>query len=421
MPIATPALCRDCLHPFAGPGPCPACHSPRVARHPELWQLSIAHMDCDAFYASVEKRDNPALRDVPIIVGGGQRGVVTTACYLARIHGVRSAMPMFQARKLCPQAVEVPIRMSVYVEASRHIRRLMDELTPVIEPLSLDEAFLDLTGTARLHNAPPVVQLAKLANRIQNEVGITISVGLSHNKFLAKIASDLDKPRGMALIGKAETASFLRGKPVGLLWGVGPAMQQKLAQDGIRKIDDMLRYSAKDLADRYGSMGLRLYDLSRGQDARKISTQSKVKSISSETTFNKDTADAELLDGYLWRLSVETADRAKAKGLAGRVVVLKLKTSDFRGLSRRLTLEAPAQQADTIYTVASRLLQKARTNGPFRLLGVGISDLCPEAGTETADDLLDTNAPKRRAIEAATDSIRQKYGKESIKKGRALK
>ncbi len=421
MPNPTPALCRDCLHPFAGPNACPKCHSPRVARHPELWQLSIAHMDCDAFYASVEKRDNPELRDVPIIVGGGQRGVVTTACYIARLYGVRSAMPIFQARKLCPQAVEVPIRMSVYVEASRQIRTLMDELTPIIEPLSLDEAFLDLTGTARLHKTPPAVQLAQLANRIHAEVGITISIGLSHNKFLAKIASDLDKPRGMALIGKAETTDFLKGKPVGMLWGVGPALQQKLAQEGIRKIDDLLRYTAKDLADRFGGMGLRLYDLSRGQDARKINTRAPVKSISRETTFSKDTADAEVLDGYLWRLSVETADRAKAKSMAGRVVVLKLKTSDFRQLSRRLTLETPAQHADTIYTIARRLLKPTLPQGPFRLLGVGLTELCTEDAANASTDLLDIDAPKRRAIEQATDSIRDKFGKDAIKKGRALK
>jgi DNA polymerase-4 len=378
-------------------------------------------MDCDAFYASVEKRDNPKLRDVPIIVGGGQRGVVTTACYLARLYGVRSAMPMFQARKLCPQAVEVPIRMSVYAEASRQIRTLMDELTPIVEPLSLDEAFLDLTGTARLHKTPPAVQLARLANRIQAEVGITISIGLSHNKYLAKIASDLDKPRGMALIGKAETEDFLKGKPVSMLRGVGPAMQQKLAQEGIRKIDDLLRYSAKDLADRFGSMGLRLFDLSRGQDARKINAKAPVKSISRETTFNKDTADPEVLDGYLWRLSVETADRAKAKHMAGLVVVLKLKTSDFRQLSRRLTLETPAQNADMIYTIASRLLQAVLPQGPFRLLGVGITDICEENLREASADLLDVDAPKRQAIEAATDVIREKFGKDAIKKGRALK
>ena len=416
-----PALCRDCLHPFSGPGACPACRSPRVTRHAELWRLSIAHVDCDAFYASVEKRDNPALRDIPIIVGGGQRGVVTTACYLARIHGVRSAMPLFQARKLCPQAKIVPIRMHVYQEASRQIRALMDKLTPVIEPLSLDEAFLDLTGTQRLHKVPPAVMLAKLANQIKAEVGITVSVGLSHNKFLAKVASDLDKPRGMALIGKAETTSFLKGKPVDMLWGVGPAMRQKLAQEGIRTIDDLLRYSDKDLAKRFGGMGLRLYDLSRGKDARKISARTVIKSISKETTFNVDTSDPEILDGYLWRLAVETADRAKFKNMAGRVVVLKLKTSQFKQLSRRVTLSTPTQQADTIYAQARHLLTATLCHGPFRLLGVGISDLGPAQESMGAADMLDLQAPKRQALEKATDTIRHKFGADSIKKGRALK
>ncbi|MCF6273654.1 MAG: DNA polymerase IV [Rhodobacteraceae bacterium] len=416
-----PALCRDCLHPFSAGGPCPKCHSPRIIRHAELWRLSIAHMDCDAFYASVEKRDNPALQGSPLIVGGGRRGVVTTACYQARIFGVRSAMPMFQARKLCPQATIVPPRMEAYVEASRQIRSLMDKLTPAIEPLSLDEAFLDLTGTARLHKAPPVVLLAKLANRIQADIGITISVGLSHNKFLAKIASDLDKPRGMALIGKAQTREFLKGKPVGILGGVGPAMQHSLARNGIRTIDDLLRFSAKELTARYGSIGLRLYDLSRGKDSQKISAQTKVKSISHETTFEVDTADPDTLDGHLWRLSVQTADRAKAQEKVGKVIVLKLKTSDFRSLSRRLTIDTPTNHADTIYTIANRLLQNALPHAPFRLLGTGLMELSAQSSAPPIPDLLDSEAPKRQSIESATDSIRRKFGKKSIQKGRALK
>ena len=378
-------------------------------------------MDCDAFFASIEKRDHPDLANLPVIVGGGQRGVVTTACYLARIHGVRSAMPMFQARKLCPQAVVMPIRMQVYREASRQISALMRTLTPAIEPLSLDEAFLDLTGTARLHKPPAVVQLAKLANRIKSEVGITVSVGLSHNKFLAKIASDLDKPHGMALIGKAETAGFLRGKPVGLLSGIGPAMQQKLAQGGIYKIDDILRYSTRELGQRYGAMGLRLHDLAHGRDTRKISPENPVKSISRETTFPRDTADMEALEGYLWRLSVETADRAKANRMAGQVVVLKLKTHDFRSLSRRITLNTPVQLADSIYTIARELLKPVYHQGPFRLLGVGISELRPDSIAGAAQDMLDVTAPKRHAIESATDAIRHRFGKNSILKGRALK
>ncbi|PJN96384.1 DNA polymerase IV, partial [Amaricoccus sp. HAR-UPW-R2A-40] len=206
-----PSLCRDCLTPSPDPGRCPACRSPRTVAHPELLDLAIAHVDCDAFYASVEKRDDPSLRDVPLIVGGGQRGVVTTACYLARIHGVRSAMPMFQARRLCPQAVVVKPRMARYVEVSRQIRALMEALTPLVEPLSLDEAFLDLTGTERLHKAPPALLLARLQARVEAELGVSVSVGLSHNKFLAKTASDLDKPRGFSVIGRAETAAFLAG------------------------------------------------------------------------------------------------------------------------------------------------------------------------------------------------------------------
>ena len=197
-PLHTPrimsALCRDCLTEFETGNRCPACRSPRILAHPELARLAIAHMDCDAFYASVEKRDNPELRDKPVIVGGGTRGVVSTCCYIARINGVRSAMPMFQALKLCPEAVVVKPRMSVYVEVSRAIRAMMEALTPAIEPLSLDEAFIDLTGTARLHGAPPAVMLARLMQRMETELGLSGSVGLSHNKFLAKIASDLDKP-----------------------------------------------------------------------------------------------------------------------------------------------------------------------------------------------------------------------------------
>jgi len=189
-----PALCRACLTEIEEASRCPACGSPRVLSHPELFSLSIAHMDCDAFYASVEKRDNPELRDKPVIIGGGRRGVVSTACYIARIKGVRSAMPMFKALKLCPEAIVVRGRMDTYVEVSRQIRKLMEDLTPDIEPLSLDEAFLDLSGTARLHGHPPAVMLANLLKRMEEELGITGSIGLSQNKFLAKVASDLDKP-----------------------------------------------------------------------------------------------------------------------------------------------------------------------------------------------------------------------------------
>jgi DNA polymerase-4 len=392
-----------------------------MVAHDELTGLSIAHMDCDAFYASVEKRDNPALRDQPVIVGGGTRGVVSTCCYIARIKGVRSAMPMFQALKLCPEAVVVKPRFSAYTEASRAIRAMMEELTPSIEPLSLDEAFLDLTGTARLHGAPPAVLLARLTKRMEDELGLTGSIGLSHNKFLAKIASDLDKPRGFSVIGKAETESFLKPKPVRIIWGVGQATQTALESAGIRTIADLLRWDRTDLVARFGSMGDRLWHLARGLDTRRVNRDEKLKSISKETTFFEDTSDPDLLDGHIWRLSEQVADRAKAKGLSGRTVTLKLKRGDFQLVTRRHSLTDPTQLTDRIYRAARDLFDHARTQGPFRLIGVGISDLAPEDQADLSADLLDPNATKRAAAERATDAIRAKFGAEAIIKGRALR
>ena len=417
-----PSLCRDCLTlTDATPARCPACRSPRLVAHGELATLSIAHMDCDAFYASVEKRDNPALRDQAVIVGGGQRGVVSTCCYIARIKGVRSAMPMFQALKLCPEAVVVKPRFSAYTEASRAIRAMMEELTPSIEPLSLDEAFLDLTGTARLHGAPPAVLLARLTKRMEDELGLTGSIGLSHNKFLAKIASDLDKPRGFSVIGKAETEAFLKPKPVRVIWGVGQATQTALETAGIRTIADLLRWDRADLGARFGSMGDRLWHLARGLDTRRVNRDEKLKSISKETTFFEDTSDPDLLDGHIWRLSEQVADRAKAKRLSGRTVTLKLKKGDFQLVTRRHALSDPTQLTDRIYRAARDLFDHARTTGPFRLIGVGISDLAPEDQADLSQDLLDPEARRRAATERATDAIRAKFGAEAIIKGRALR
>jgi DNA polymerase-4 len=416
-----PALCRDCLAEIPDTRRCPACGSPRVLAHPELFTLSIAHMDCDAFYAAVEKRDNPDLRDKPVIVGGGRRGVVSTACYIARIRGVRSAMPMFQALKLCPDAVVVRPRMAVYVEVSRAIRAMMNDLTPAIEPLSLDEAFLDLSGTERLHHAPPAVLMARLVRRMETELGVSGSVGLSHNKFLAKVASDLDKPRGFSVIGKAETDDFLKDRPVGLIWGVGRVFQGQLERDGIRTFTDLLRRDRKDLATRYGSMGDRLWHLARGMDYRRVSADAPMKSISNETTFFEDTGNLSVLDGHLWRLSEKVADRAKAKASAGRVVTLKVKQSDHRILTRRQSLYAPTQLADKIYSVARMLLDGVADKGPFRLIGVGISDLEEADSTAAHGDLLDPDAKRREAVERAQDAIRKRFGEDAILKGRALR
>ena len=416
-----PSLCRACLHAFEAGKRCPACRSPRVTSHSELFTLSIAHMDCDAFFASVEKRDNPDLVEKPVIVGGGRRGVVSTACYLARIRGVKSAMPMFQALKLCPDAVVVKPRFEAYSEASRAIRAMMEEMTPAIEPLSLDEAFLDLTGTERLHGAPPAVMLARLTRRMQDELGLTGSIGLSHNKFLAKMASDFDKPRGFSVIGKAETVDLLRPKPIGLIWGVGPQAQASLDAVGIRTFEDVLRWELSDLVRRFGGLGERIYHLARGEDRRRVTAHEPVKSISNETTFETDTRDPEILDGHIWRMAEKVSSRAKARDLVGRVVTLKLKRADHTLLTRRVSLRAPTQIADTLYRTARGLFDGRGESGAYRLLGVGLSELSPAATAPSEADLLDSGRAARERAERAADAIRARFGAEAILKGRALR
>ena len=416
-----PALCRDCLETFENGRRCPACRSPRVTSHPELYDLSIAHMDCDAFYASVEKRDNPEIRDKPVIIGGGRRGVVSTACYIARIKGVRSAMPMFQALKLCPEAVVVRGRMETYVEVSKQIRAMMEEMTPAIEPLSLDEAFLDLTGTARAHGKPPAAMLARLVKRMREEIGITGSIGLSHNKFLAKIASDLDKPRGFSVIGAAETLAFLSDKSVRMIWGIGDVGQASLNKAGIQTFSDLQRWERQALLDRFGSMGERLWHLARGEDHRPVKSNRAVKSVSNETTFDDDITDKDLLDGHIWRMAEKVADRLKAKDIAGRTVTLKLKRADFKLLTRRATLSDATQTADRIYNTARALFDRMDHPTPYRLLGVGVADLIPADQADREGNLLDPQEAARLKAERATDAIRNRFGADAILKGRALR
>ena len=378
-------------------------------------------MDCDAFYAAVEKRDNPELAEKPVIIGGGKRGVVSTACYVARIKGVRSAMPMFQALKLCPEAEVISPRMSVYAEVSRAVREMMNDLTPIVEPLSLDEAFMDLTGTERLHGAPPAVLLCRLVNQMEDELGITGSIGLSHNKFLAKVASDLDKPKGFQIIGKEETVEFLRNRPVKLIWGVGPSAQGSLERAGIRTFGDLLRWERKDLSDRFGHLGDRLWHLARGMDFRRVNPRAPVKSISNETTFFEDTNNPDILDGHIWRLAERVADRAKAKSYVGRVVTLKLKRANHSSLTRRVTLKDPTQIADRIYRTARGLFDGVGDEGPYRLLGVGLSQLLSEDEAGPDGDLLDPEGTARAGAERAADAIRERFGEGAILKGRALR
>ncbi|MBX3488187.1 DNA polymerase IV [Parvibaculum sp.] len=414
-------FCRDCLSAAPeGATRCPSCKRPRLKFHPEIHELAIAHLDCDAFYAAVEKRDDPSLRDKPLIIGGGKRGVVSTCCYIARIRGVRSAMPMFKALAACPEAVVMPPNMAKYAEVGREVRQLMRELTPLVEPLSIDEAFLDLAGTERLHHGSPALSMARLVNRIEKEIGITVSVGLSHNKFLAKIASDLDKPRGFSVIGRAETLSFLAAKPVSLIWGVGKAFEAKLARDGITRISQLQRMEENELMARYGSMGSRLWRLARGLDVRTVEPSQGAKSISAETTFTDDISDAAALDRILWPLCEKVSRRAKAAGLSGATVVLKLKTADFKTRTRNQTLHDPTQLAEVIYRIAAPLLAREATGTAFRLLGVGISQLT-DGDLADPPDMLDPAATRRATAERAMDRLRAKFGDKSIGKGRGLR
>ena len=418
-----PALCRDCLAWFDRPPGrrCPTCAGARVLAHPELDRLAIAHLDADAFYAAVEKRDDPSLRDRPVIVGGGRRGVVSTCCYIARVAGVRSAMPMFKALELCPDAVVVRPRMELYDAIGRDIRARMRALTPRVEPLSLDEAFLDLAGTDRLLGGPPAMTVARLALEIEREVGVTVSVGLSHNKYLAKIASDLDKPRGFAVIGRAETLSFLAPRPVRSIWGVGQALADRLEADGIRTNADLRKIDASVLVARYGRIGRRLHDLAHGIDNRRVNPDQPVKSISSETTFDEDIGDADRLIGHLWRLAVATSDRAKTRRMGGRTIVLKLKTRAFRIVTRQARLPEPTNLAEVIYRMAEPMLLREIGQGPFRLIGVGLSALADLPDGRPPARLFADRSDGQARAEAATDSIRGRFGKDAIIRGRALR
>ena len=419
----SPALCRDCLAPFQAESSrvrCPSCQSRRVVVHPELHILSIAHIDCDAFYASVEKRDDPSLQDKPVVIGGGKRGVVSAACYVARIYGIHSAMPMFKALDACPHAVVIKPNMAKYREEGLKIRAMMQATTPLVEPLSIDEAFLDLSGTEALHHGSPATLLARLAKRIEDELRLTVSIGLSYNKFLAKIASDLDKPRGFAVIGQGDAKDFLKDKPVGLIWGVGKALRGALARDGIHRIGDLLRYEELELIARYGAMGRRLYRFARGEDKRRVDPDAPTKSISGETTFETDIDDPEALLAAIWPLCETVARRTKKAGLAGRTVTLKLKTASFQTLTRSRRLQDPTRLAEGIYAAVKPMIEKEADGRRFRLIGAGLSDL---VDGELADppSLFDPEVAKRVKVEGLIDSVRERLGPGAIRKGRGLK
>ncbi|MDE2466488.1 MAG: DNA polymerase IV [Alphaproteobacteria bacterium] len=416
MALAMSGFCRDCLADAEG-ARCTACGSRRLLVHRELYELNIAHLDCDAFYAAIEKRDDPSLLDKPLIIGGGKRGVVSTACYIARISGVRSAMPMFQALKLCPEAVVIRPDIKKYTEVARAVRAAMRALTPLVEPVSLDEAYLDLSGTERLHGTSAARTMARLAKQIEQEIGITVSVGLSYNKFLAKLASDLDKPRGYAVIGRAEAFEFLRSKPISFIRGVGDATAARLARDGITRIAQLQDMAADDLAKRYGKTGWWLANMARAQDARPVDPDAEMKSISGETTFAADIADFETLSHLLWDQAERVSARAKAAQMGGRTITLKLKTARFQTRTRASSLDAPTQLAHRIFEVASPMLAREADGTAFRLIGVGLSQLAPSGDCDPPDLLRDE---RHAAAERAIDAVRAKFGRTIVTKGRSL-
>ena len=413
------ALCRDCFATDAGTA-CGACGSDRVVRHRELARLAIAHVDCDAFYAAVEKRDDPGLRDRAVLVGGSRRGVVMAACYNARRFGIRSAMPMFEALRACPDAAVIRPDMKKYAAVSREIRGLLNDVTPAVEPISIDEAVLDLSGTERLHRAAPAATLARLARRIEDEVGITVSTGLSYNRFLAKIASGMEKPRGFFVIGKGDARRFLAGQPVTLIQGVGEAMRKRLAADGIATVGDLQGMEEETLGRRYGAMGRRLARLSRGDDSRPVAGGSRRKSLSAETTFAEDLTRLDDLKKRLWPLAEKVSRRLKAERIGARTIAVKLKRADFRIRTRSTTLAHATQMAETMYRAGVRLVEKEVDGTPWRLIGIGTANYVP---AEEADppDLADPRSLRRRDVERAIDSIRERFGEGSIGHGRGLR
>ena len=418
-------FCRDCLCEFAPEqargARCPQCASPRLVDARRASELTIAHVDCDAFYASIEKRDDPTLADKPVIVGGGgRRGVVATCCYVARAFGVRSAMPTARALALCPHAVVLRPDMAKYARVGGAIRERMRRLTPLVEPLSIDEAFLDLTGCEGANGAGAALTLARFAREVEREVGVGVSVGLSYCKFLAKLASDLDKPRGFSLVPRQEAIALLAPMGVGRLWGVGRIGEQRLERLGLKTIGDLQALGEQAAASRLGEEGRRLWRLARGIDDRRVTPDREAKSVSSETTFDEDVSDRAELTRVLLAHCERVAARLRKNELAAGGVTLKLRTPDFKLRTRSRSGLAPTQMAPRLFAAARALLDAQQEGTPYRLIGVGASDLKPAREADEAD-LIEGDRRREKAREAAIAALRDKFGASAIQRGLAFK
>jgi DNA polymerase-4 len=411
-PLTSLPLCLDCARL--------GCTAPghRHVHHPELGTLAIAHIDCDAFYASVEKSNRPDLASRPVIVGGGVRGVVTTCCYIARISGVRSAMPMFKALKLCPDAVVIRPDFPRYSDVARRLRIMMGALTPLVQPLSIDEAVLDLTGTTAVHGAPPAVVLARLALRVEAELGITISIGLAANRLLAKLAAERGKPRGFSVLG-SEAPVWLATQPVGLLPGIGPAQIKRLAAKGIGRLGDLQTLSPPQARRLLGDEGPALVARARGVDVRSIQPERAAKSISAETTFDSDLAGLPDLERKLWQVCEKLARRLREQDLAAGGLTLKLKTGGFALRTRAAKLARPTRHPDVLFAQGRALLAREADGTPFRLIGMGTTALLPGNQADGAD-LADPDADRRVARQAALDTLQARFGPGAVARGRGL-
>ncbi len=377
---------------------------------------TIIHVDMDAFYASVEQRDRPELRGRPVVVGGSpeQRGVVSAASYEAREFGVRSAMAMATAVRLCPHLVRLPVDMAKYQAVSRQVMDILRQFTPLLEPLSIDEAFLDVTGCEKLFGTAGEIA-GQIKDRIRQEVGLTASVGVAPNKFLAKLASDLEKPDGLVVVEEHEVEDFLRDLPISHLWGVGKVTEEALQRIGIRTIGDLAQRPREELQRRFGEHGTHLHQLAHGRDDRPVQHSGEAKSVSSETTFAQDTSDAEVLHRVLLRLSEDVGRRLRKVGLRGRTVQLKLRFADFKTITRSRTLDAPTDSDAAIYAAARALLARAGARRRLvRLLGVGVSNFARAQQRTLFDD------EPSATVDEAVDELRERYGRDSIRRARLV-
>ena len=382
---------------------------------------TIIHVDMDAFYASIEQRDHPELRGKPVIVGGVQgRGVVCAASYEARKFGVHSAMPISAARRLCPQGNFLPVRMQHYAQIGRQIRAIFLSFTPLVEPLSLDEAFLDVHGCEGLFG--PASEIARqIKRRIRAEIGLVASVGVAPNKYLAKLASDFSKPDGFMVLPPEQVTAFLAPLPVSRIWGVGAKGEKKLHDLGIRTIGQLAALPEKDLADRLGEVGRHIWRLAHGDDERTVVPDRDAKSISTETTFAHDINDRSILRVWLLELVDHLASRLRHEGVWGRTIDVKIRSSDFRTVTRSTTLSEPTNLTDVIWKAAAALFERSLTDEllPVRLLGVGAAKLTRAPIVQ--EDLFDDHRHERqKVLDDTIDTIRTQFGTGSIQRGSLL-